>query len=198
MIFAWVGSWLGLFFLLWGHHGIFLSPIQHGISTYAARAPRGLWVKTGLGLWGVVFGWLGWILFSRVSISAAFFIAGGTFLGTVGFGWILLFNETVGPFRHLFAASPQAVYEQTYHNAGVQLNALGILIVLLAWAWDRGVLFPMVGWVFLSQILRHAPWVRVMGWTLEESRGLRQRVEVGMLFLALQAVILWESGIVAG
>ncbi len=192
-ILALILSWTGLGCLGWGHRTPTLSPVRDGISTYAARGSRGGWIKAGLGMWAASLGLMGWAIFPDLPLRPAFFLAAGTALGVVGFVWIVLFDETVGTFHRLFSASPQAVFEQTYHNAGVHLNALGVAVFLLAWAWGRGVPEYGLGGLVLSQVLRHTPWPQwVLGYDLEASRGLRQRAEVGVLFLMLQGVLLKE------
>lgn len=188
-------AWLGAGLLLLGHRDPDLSPVRDGVSTYAARGQRGGWVKGGLFLWAVSLGLSGYAVFASLEGWRAFLMAASTALAVVGLLLIILFDETVPEFRRLFASLPQAVYEQTYHNAGVQLNGVGTLGMTLIWADARGLLLPLLGLIVTSQILRHTPWPVLLAIPYDESRGLRQRVEIGLLFLAFQVLLLQEPGI---
>jgi len=122
-------------------------------------------------------------------------MAAGSVLFLTGLVMVVLFDETVPDFRRLFGASPQAVYEQVYHTAGVQTNALGGFLVLLSWSYLRGLLFPVGLFFLVSQGLRHTPWPAVFGIPFDESRGLRQRMEIALLFAAFQILLLREVGL---
>ena len=195
MTLALVLSWLGGFCLLYGHRDETLSPVQHGVSTYAARGKRGGWIKAGLFLWALSLLPPGFLVRLQGEGIWSFLMAAGSVLFTIGLLMVILFDETVPDFRRLFAASPQAVYEQVYHNTGVQLNALGSFLILLSWSQLRGLLLP-VGVLFLaSQGLRHTPWPAVFGIPFDESRGLRQRAEIALIFAAFQILLLREVGL---
>ncbi len=195
MIPALVFSWLGVFCLLLGHADPVLSPLRDGVSTYAARGTRGGWVKLGLLLWALGLLSAGFSVSHRTGGPWGFLVAAGTALFVAGLLLVILFDETVPEFRRLFAATPQAVYEQAYHNAGVQLNGLGSLLVLLSWAHLRGLILP-VGALFLAaQGLRHTPWPVLLGIPFDESRGLRQRMEIALVFAAFQLLLLRDTGL---
>ena len=188
-------SWFGVFCLLHGHRDGSLSPVRHGVSTYAARGKRGGWIKTGLFLWAVSLLSAGIPVSLRAGGFSGWLVAAGSVLFSVGLLLVVLFDETVPEFHRLFAALPQAVYEQTYHNAGVQLNGLGSLLTLLSWAHLQGLFLPVSALFLASQGLRHTPWPGIFGIPFDESRGLRQRVEIALVFSAFQLLLLREVGL---
>ena len=206
VILGWAASLAALAAMVLGHlgsHG--LSWQANQISTYAARAPNDIFVTAAMWLAALGLLTIGVLVPRYRLFGPAYWVHLGPLLaGAAAAGLVMLacYEETAASLALLEQSGFQAIRQQSFHDAGLQVffysglllvAALGLFSLLDAKALAERLLgIVILGLAPASFLLMTTPWAQVIG-LAGTTTGLQQRAALLCLWLAMVCVLALAS-----